>query len=104
MLNCGGVRTVVGELASHVERERTVAHRARTGRAFRWALVVAMTATVAAVAATPLAGAAPAEIQYVKYYQVTSSYQGAPENLSEISNRFLGTVSRTAELFVLNVG
>jgi hypothetical protein len=103
-LNRDGVRTVVEELASYVERGRTVARRARTGRAFRWALVVALTATVAPVAATPLAWAAPAEVQYVKYYQVTSSYQGAPENLSEISNRFLGTTSRTAELFVLNVG
>jgi hypothetical protein len=71
--------------------------------ALRWALVFAMAATAAVTAVGP-ADAAPAAVQYVKYYVVTSSYQGAPENLSEISGRFLGTASRAAELFVLNSG
>ena len=57
-----------------------------------------------AAAAVTRADAAPGAVQYVKYYQVTSSYQGAPENLSEISGRFLGTTSRAAELFVVNSG
>jgi subtilisin family serine protease len=42
--------------------------------------------------------------QYVKYYVVTDSYQGQPENLSEIAGRFLGTVDRTGEVLNLNAG
>ncbi|WP_433349827.1 S8 family serine peptidase [Micromonospora sp. CA-111912] len=51
------------------------------------------------------AGAAPSEgAEYVKYYTVTSSYQGAPETLGGISQRFLGTTDRSVEIFSLNVG
>jgi membrane-anchored mycosin MYCP len=102
-LNLNAVRAVIGGMAWRVERERTVAHTTTARTALRWALVVAV-AALAAAAAVTRADAAPAGVQYVKYYQVTSSYQGAPENLSEISARFLGTTSRAAELFVLNSG
>ncbi len=41
---------------------------------------------------------------YVKYYTVTSSHNGAKENLSEIAERFLGDSARSFELFNLNSG
>ena len=59
-----------------------MAHTRTTRTALRWALVVAAAVAGTLAAVTP-AEAAPGGVQYVKYYQVTSSYQGAPENLSE---------------------
>jgi membrane-anchored mycosin MYCP len=62
---------------------------------------------------TVLAGAGPASAAsrvaagptYVKYVVVVAaSYQGAPENLSEIAGRFLGDSSRASEIFHLNAG
>lgn len=50
------------------------------------------------------APAALAADENVKYYTVTTSYNGSPENLTEISSRFLGSGSRSAELFNLNTG
>lgn len=41
---------------------------------------------------------------YVKYYKVAASYQGAPENLTEIAIRFLGDGGRSAEIYNLNAG
>ncbi|PRY29558.1 subtilase family protein [Pseudosporangium ferrugineum] len=52
-------------------------------------------------AATP---ASAADEEYVKYYTVTSSYQGKPENLTEIATRFLGSGARSVEIFNLNTG
>jgi len=71
-----------------------------------------LAATVAALVVAGLgllgsgaASAAPdSDSQYVKYYTVKSSYQGAPETLSEISQRFLGTANRSVDIFNLNVG
>ncbi|MET7394089.1 S8 family serine peptidase [Dactylosporangium sp. NPDC005572] len=48
--------------------------------------------------------AAPTGEGYVKYYIVTSSYRGAPENLEEISVRFLHSADRADEVFNLNAG
>ncbi|WP_285686432.1 S8 family serine peptidase [Actinoplanes sp. NBRC 103695] len=50
------------------------------------------------------AGPALAAEEYVKYYAVTSSYQGKPENLTEIAERFLGDGARSAEILDLNSG
>jgi membrane-anchored mycosin MYCP len=41
---------------------------------------------------------------YVKYYVVDATYQGTPENLSEIAGRFLGSPIRSNEIFDLNAG
>jgi membrane-anchored mycosin MYCP len=48
--------------------------------------------------------ASAADETYVQYYTVTSSYNGAPENLTEIASRFLGDGARSAEVFNLNTG
>ncbi|MFI0793774.1 S8 family serine peptidase [Micromonospora rubida] len=81
---------------------------ASTGR--RYGTVTAAVAGLVAVVAGLLlaglpAGAVPSDsAEYVKYYTVTSSYQGAPETLGGISQRFLGTTDRSVEIFSLNVG
>ncbi|ASW57398.1 peptidase S8 and S53 subtilisin kexin sedolisin [Plantactinospora sp. KBS50] len=41
---------------------------------------------------------------YVKYYTVAESYQGEPENLTEIAVRLLGSGERAAEIYNLNSG
>ncbi|MGC4747923.1 S8 family serine peptidase [Micromonospora sp. DT201] len=41
---------------------------------------------------------------FVKYYAVAASYQGAPENLTEIAVRVLGSGERSAEIYALNAG
>lgn len=64
-------------------------------------------AAAASIAATSVLFATPAVAtvaQYVKYYTVTSAYSGAPENLTEIAARFLGSGARSAEIFNLNNG
>ncbi|MFG1605281.1 S8 family serine peptidase [Actinoplanes sp. NPDC049265] len=63
----------------------------------------AAAAIVMAGLSTP-AWAAKADQEYVKYYTVTSKYQGKPENLTEISARLLGDGKRSTELFNLNTG
>ncbi|WP_320068839.1 S8 family serine peptidase [Micromonospora sp. RTGN7] len=79
-----------------------------TGR--RYGTVTAAVAGLVAVMTGLLlaglpAGAAPlGSAEYLKYYTVTSSYQGAPETLGGISQRFLGTADRSVEIFSLNVG
>jgi hypothetical protein len=50
------------------------------------------------------ARATPGLPEFVKWYAVQSSYQGQPENLSEIAARFLGTATRANDIFNLNVG
>jgi subtilisin family serine protease len=42
--------------------------------------------------------------EYVKYYVVTKAYEGKPENLREIADRFLGSSSRYSEIMDLNAG
>ncbi|MFD0822616.1 S8 family serine peptidase [Micromonospora zhanjiangensis] len=53
-----------------------------------------------------MSAAAPAgqSAGYVKYYTVAASYQGAPENLTEIAVRLLGSGERSAEIYNLNSG
>ncbi|WP_306204558.1 S8 family serine peptidase [Actinoplanes sp. RD1] len=68
----------------------------------------ALHASLAASVVTAVLGlgatAAQAGDEYVKYYTVTSSYNGAQENLSEIAARFLGDQARSPEVFNLNSG
>ncbi|MGC4806690.1 S8 family serine peptidase [Micromonospora sp. DT233] len=68
------------------------------------AAVLGLVAVVASLllAGLPAGAAPPAE--YVKYYTVAASYQGAPETLGGIAKRFLGTADRSVEIFTLNVG
>jgi membrane-anchored mycosin MYCP len=61
--------------------------------------VVGCAAASAAVTATSAAGPS-----YVKYYVVAASYQGKPENLAEIAERFLGSADRSQQIFQLNEG
>jgi membrane-anchored mycosin MYCP len=65
-------------------------------------VTLAAAATVVAITAT--AAPARAADEYVKYYAVTSAYQGKPENLTEIAGRFLGDGARSAEILNLNSG
>lgn len=83
------------------------------GRSARAALRYAMTGlTAAAAAAVLLTGPALAEPlpaptdkgQSAPYYIVTDGYQGEPEYLYEIAERFLGTGDRAMEIFALNKG
>jgi len=74
----------------------TIGRRARVA-----GIVSAVAAVVTALAGSP---AQADDTSYVKYYTVTTSYQGAPENLSEIATRFLGASSRSVEIYNLNVG
>jgi membrane-anchored mycosin MYCP len=71
-------------------------------RRVRTAAVMAGTAAV--VTALVVSPAHADDPSYVKYYTVTSSYQGSAENLSEIAARFLGSQSRSVEVYNLNVG
>jgi membrane-anchored mycosin MYCP len=66
---------------------------------------VRLAAVAAVVVAITVTGTpARAAGEYVKYYAVTSSYQGKPENLTEIAGRFLGSGSRSSEILNLNSG
>jgi membrane-anchored mycosin MYCP len=76
--------------------------RSRTG--LQWCLVGALTVVLLGGAGRVLAAPVASNPQYVKYYVVTDSYQGQPENLPEIAGRFLGTVDRTGEVLTLNAG
>ncbi|MFK3979260.1 S8 family serine peptidase [Micromonospora sp. NPDC050397] len=69
-----------------------------------WYLVVTVLAAQVALPAGALAAPPGAGESYLKYYVVTSSYQGEPENLARISRRFLGTADRADDIFDLNVG
>jgi len=57
----------------------------------------------AAVLALPATAQAAGE-EYVKYYTVTSAFNGSPENLTEIAGRFLGSGGRAGEIFDRNAG
>ncbi|WP_125806123.1 S8 family serine peptidase [Actinoplanes sp. ATCC 53533] len=69
-------------------------------RSLRISLILGVVAALIGLSAT----AAPAadDREYVKYYQVSAAYRGAPENLTEIATRFLGDGARSAEVFNLN--
>ncbi len=72
-----------------------------------WVLVMALLAVVMVAAGggdATAAPEAPGPSGYVKYYVVTSGYQGRPEDLAEIAARFLGSASRSTDIFDLNVG
>ncbi|MFI7024248.1 S8 family serine peptidase [Micromonospora sp. NPDC049900] len=69
----------------------------------RWWCGLLVLAVVASLATARPADAAPVET-YAKYYVVTSSYQGEPERLSVITQRFLGTTARTTDVLHLNAG
>ena len=64
--------------------------------------LVLMVSVGASIFAPTVAGAAAAEL--VKYYEVTASYEGKPENLSEVAQRFLGSPTRSNQIFDLNFG
>ncbi|GAA5198316.1 hypothetical protein GCM10023322_71420 [Rugosimonospora acidiphila] len=68
-----------------------------------WLVLITLVGAVAA-ALTGSAVAAAAGPSYSKYYVVTASYQGKPENLSEIAGRLLHSTARSTEIFSLNVG
>ncbi|WP_052720055.1 S8 family serine peptidase [Actinoplanes rectilineatus] len=70
----------------------------------RAATIPGLVTVAALVLGTTSAQAAPTSDEYVKYYVVTAAYAGSPENLTEIATRFLGSGSRSAEIFNLNVG
>ncbi|MEV4281408.1 hypothetical protein [Actinoplanes xinjiangensis] len=83
------------------------------GRSVRAALRYAMTGlTAAAAVAVLVTGAAHADPlpapsdkgQSAPYYVVTNSYNGEPEYLYEIAERFLGNGDRAMEIFELNKG
>ncbi len=65
-------------------------------------VLVAMVCVGAGVLFAQVASAAAAD--NVKYYEVAGSYAGQPENLSEIALRFLGSSTRSKEIFDRNVG
>lgn len=65
--------------------------------------VAAALLTLAAVVAPATAGATTAP-SYSKYYVAGASYQGKPENVTEIATRFLGSASRGDEIMQLNSG
>jgi hypothetical protein len=79
------------------------AGRAAGGHRLRRALTFGVAAALALVAAPPPASAARAA-PAVKYYVVSSSYQGQPEFMYEIAQRFLGNGNRAADVFTLNKG
>ena len=69
--------------------------------------VLAMVLVGGLVGVLGLGGGKPASadvFEFVEWYAVQSSYQGQPENLSEIALRFLGAATRSTEIFNLNVG
>jgi len=72
----------------------------------RFGARVCLTAAAAVMTTSALFAttAAAADEQYVKYYTVTSAYNGAAENLTEIAARFLGSGARSTEIFNLNTG
>ncbi|MFV2084170.1 S8 family serine peptidase [Micromonospora sp. LOL_021] len=84
-----------------------------TGRRVRAALAGLATLIAVTAATTDMvterrpAHAAPADPQeqpYVLYYTVMASYQGKPETLWSVAERFLGDAERAGEILELNTG
>lgn len=69
-------------------------------RALTFGVAAALALPAGPRPATAAAQAPPA----VKYYAVSSSYQGQPEFMYEIAQRFLGNGNRATDIFVLNKG
>ncbi|MDT5028837.1 MAG: rane-anchored mycosin, partial [Micromonosporaceae bacterium] len=70
-------------------------------------LVLSLVTALMVALVTLLAPAAPASAaasEVVKYYVVAATFSGSPENLSEISNRFLGAADRSSDVLALNLG
>jgi hypothetical protein len=69
------------------------------------ASVAVLAAVASGVTAFPAAAVPPPDApanQY--YYTVAATYQGAPENLWEVADRFLGDAGRAGEILDLNAG
>ncbi len=77
--------------------------RIRCGAVIRRAAAAIAVAVlwVSTVAGGP---ARAADSTYVPYYTVTTSYQGAPETLASIAQRYLGGAERAIEIYHLNAG
>ncbi|MCW2503733.1 MAG: hypothetical protein JWO79_2017 [Actinomycetia bacterium] len=71
-------------------------------RAVPAVLLAVLLSALAAFAVPGIAAAEPPGP--VKYYVVQASYQGQPEFLFEIAQRFLGSGARNTEIFALNKG
>ncbi len=68
-------------------------------------LAVVLTAAMTGVGfPSGVAAAAPGTAADELYYTVAPSYQGAPENLWQIADRFLGDAGRAGEILELNSG
>ena len=68
-------------------------------------LAVVLTAAMTGVGfPSGVAAAAPGTAADAVYYTVAPSYQGAPENLWQIADRFLGDAGRAGEILELNSG
>jgi membrane-anchored mycosin MYCP len=70
----------------------------------KWVLVAIAAVVTVLTAAGPAAAAPAAGPSNVKYYIVQASFQGQAEDLNEIAARFLGSASRSQQIFDLNVG
>ncbi|MFY1696639.1 S8 family serine peptidase [Solwaraspora sp. WMMA2101] len=81
-----------------------LARTALTGLATLMAVTAAATGAVTDVRAAPAAPAGQQLERYVLYYTVLASYQGKPETLWAIADRFLGDAERAGEILVLNSG
>lgn len=68
------------------------------------AVALALVVVLGGVATAGAAAGLAAGPTYVKYYVVAASYQGQPENLANIAERFLASTSRSGEIFTLNAG
>ncbi|WP_432838969.1 S8 family serine peptidase [Dactylosporangium sp. CA-092794] len=82
----------------------TMSTTRRTRAGAGLSLALALGVGLVGLAASPVAAAPSDNSEFVKYYTVTSSYNGAPENLTEIATRFLEDGRRSAEVFNLNSG
>jgi membrane-anchored mycosin MYCP len=82
------------------------ARRRRPLAGLSWVLVILLALVPLAAGGGSAAGASgqQAPTGYVKYYVVTSGFDGKPEDLAEIAARFLGSAARSKEIFDLNVG
>ena len=76
--------------------------RARGWLAGPVALLAAAIVSVTAAHAVSAAGSR--DIDNVKYYLVKSDVDGAPERLTDIALRLLGSADRSADIYQLNVG
>lgn len=78
--------------------------RPKLGRLLAGVVVACCLAVVTAGPSAAQKAPSPDPQAYVKYYVVAESYQGQPENLTEIATRFLGSAERAAEIYNLNAG